>query len=234
MSKVGKVVIESLVVLAVGVGLAFVANAKSNHGLTLNRNYFEVRNVAIPAPPPGPGPGTGPSGTQPADSGSGGTSSSGSGTPDQKIVDATKKAIEAAGFKPIEYTDLLKLYETESQSRGNAYVFIDAREQAQYIDGHIPLAYHIDPSANPEQIAQFAQSMPLQVLLPSAERIIFYCHGGRCEDSLIVARNMRDFGGMDPTKVYVYVGGYEEWVAKHQPEEKGEHGSGVISTGGGQ
>lgn len=219
--KIGKVVLESLIVTVVGVGLALIANAKSGRGLDISKDYFKVRTAARPMDPAN-GKSDGGSETKPEPG----------EDPDKNKEDKYaegKRLVKEAGFQAIEYDEVQRLYRDDNNYRNGAYIFVDARPASEYREGHIPLAWRIDHVKSDEML----KAPPLQFLLPSAEKIVLYCHGGNCEDSLLVAGDMRA-AGIDQTKIHVYVGGFTEWWEKKQPIEKGDRESGDITEGGGQ
>jgi rhodanese-related sulfurtransferase len=203
MKKVGRVVLEALLVTAVGVALAFAANRKLPVPVDLSRNYF----------PPVPTSQTGP-----------------------VIVERTpKQLVEDAGFIPVEYEDVLRVFQEKATYDPGVNLIIDAREEAHYKEGHIPMAWRID-HANPKATML---ADPLKLLLISAEKVIVYCDGGKCEDSRFVAQDIKDCtelsgAGFDARKIHIYYRGLADWAANKQPIEKGERGSGQISTGGAQ
>lgn len=221
MKKVGRVVLEALLVTAAGVALAFAANPKSSRGLELSKNYFEVKPAVVSSGSQPPRIATGPSTATNVAATHVATTTS--------VSTGVDKQIEDAGFKPIKYDEVLRLFKDDVNYQNNVYLFVDAREENQYKEGHVPLAWRVDHVKPKETI----NAEPLKFLLPSAEKIILYCHGGNCEDSLFVAGDLRD-AGVDPGKIYVYVGGFNEWEAKRQPIEKGERQSGNIVNGGAQ
>ena len=67
-------------------------------------------------------------------------------------------------------------------------MFIDARDEAHYREGHIPGAYEFDPYY-PEKY--FPTALPP---CQAAEQIVVYCHGGDCDDSESAALTLRDVG----------------------------------------
>jgi rhodanese-related sulfurtransferase len=86
-------------------------------------------------------------------------------------------------------------------------VFVDARRRSQYERGHVPGAYCV-----PRNDAQ-----ALEDLLPKARAaytIVIYCQGGNCEDSIFTAEDLVYRNGIDPSLVWIYEGGWEEWVEK--------------------
>lgn len=91
-------------------------------------------------------------------------------------------------------------------------LFLDARDPAEYEQGHIPGAIRLtnqEAQADPERLKA----------LPVAGRpTIVYCEGGTCEASLDLARFLLESGFR---KVLVYMGGFPEWEAAGNPVTKG-------------
>jgi len=109
-------------------------------------------------------------------------------------------------------------------------LFIDARSPKQYGEGHIPGAISI-PAWEPgleEKIRRLAETGAVE------EPVIVYCTRAReCEDSHIVASNLKEFGFQD---VSIYEGGFGEWsVEKGMPVKKGSQpGERGPTEGGGE
>lgn len=90
-------------------------------------------------------------------------------------------------------------------------VIIDARDDGPYGEGHLPGAVQFWPYAPDYYMAAIEMSM-------AAERVILYCNGGDCEDSHMAGEILQQYGVM-PEQIYIYSGGWEEWVAKDMPIE---------------
>lgn len=101
-------------------------------------------------------------------------------------------------------------------------IFIDARDDKHYQEGHIPGAFQLD---------RFHPEAYLPALLPActrAEEVVVYCNGGACEDSLFAAEMLRDNGLVKNEKLFVYTGGIADWELKGRAVETGARKSGVI------
>lgn len=96
-------------------------------------------------------------------------------------------------------------------------VIIDARDDGPYGDGHIPGAVQFWPYAPDYYMSAVEVAM-------AAERVILYCNGGECEDSHMAAEIFQQYGVM-PQQIYIYSGGWEEWVAKDMPVESNGGGT---------
>jgi rhodanese-related sulfurtransferase len=100
-------------------------------------------------------------------------------------------------------------------------VFIDARDDEHFQEGHIPGAYQLD---------YYHAENYLGTVLPVcqlAQQIIVYCNGGECEASEHTAEFLRD-AQVPADKLYVYAGGITAWNAKHRPVELGARNSGQM------
>lgn len=95
-----------------------------------------------------------------------------------------------------------------------AIVFVDARDQAAYEQGHIPGALKLDFYQPGDDLAA------LVPLLPGAQRVVVYCNGGQCEDSESTALLLLGLGA-DPATLAVYAGGITEWRARGMPVATG-------------
>ncbi len=92
----------------------------------------------------------------------------------------------------------------------DAALFIDAREDWEYAEGHIAGAIHLP----------YEQAITDPALLervdPGDKPIIVYCGGGSCEISINVAWELL---GVGKTHIAVYMGGFPEWQQAGYPVE---------------
>ncbi len=89
-----------------------------------------------------------------------------------------------------------------------AAVFVDARSRAEYEEGHIPGAFHLDFDdvfETPDLAAKFDSR---------GKPIITYCGGGECELSRNLAFALIEGGHH---RVLVFTGGTAVWTAEGQP-----------------
>jgi rhodanese-related sulfurtransferase len=93
---------------------------------------------------------------------------------------------------------------------GELTVFVDARSDAEYQKGHIPGAFHLFYY----QIDDYWPDIKMNVL--NALRIVVYCNGGECEDSILLARDLYS-RGVDPSALAIYEGGWERWSGGGHP-----------------
>ncbi|MFT7462259.1 MAG: rhodanese-related sulfurtransferase [Pseudohongiellaceae bacterium] len=238
----GSVLLEALIVSAIGVALALAANGLRSDGLQLDRDYFPkgrepvVEQVDAELDLPAESLGSAEVETpDPAD--------------DEQLADAQPVAAisevsstallhgaEAAvdlvdqevaarlaekGLTAVSHEAALALWRDPMYQEYEATVFLDARRAEQYEAGHIPGAWHFDP---------FYPERYIDTLLPqlaSALTIVVYCKGGECDDSESAALYLMNLGAADASRLSIYVGGMEAWTAAELPLEQGERGSGT-------
>jgi len=185
--------LEVVFVFAVGAAVGCVANALSPKGLRLDRDYF---------PEPARGPGT----ALPA---------SGSSAADQVL-----ERLKRRGLAAIDVVRGDELFRNPGYLDGRI-VFVDARDDAHYRDGHIPGAWQLD-HYHPENY--LAEVVPACLV---AQQVVVYCQGGACEDSEFAAVHLQG-AGIAGEKLLVLIGGLGEWSARKLPIENGARGSGQL------
>lgn len=107
-----------------------------------------------------------------------------------------------AELKAIDTETAWKVFELKGA------VFIDARPENQFDEGHIPGALNMYANA-------FSQYVPQVVQIPRDKQIVVYCGGGDCDLSHELADQIRALGLHK--KVAVYTGGTAEWKQKNYP-----------------
>lgn len=108
----------------------------------------------------------------------------------------------AEGLKTIPLEEAARLY------RNRQAVFIDARPQALYAEGHIKGAVNLP--------WQRAEELFIDVLtpIPPEKQVITYCDGVSCDLSENLAKFLTDLGYTD---VYVLPDGWSRWKGKGLP-----------------
>ncbi|MDP2847593.1 MAG: rhodanese-like domain-containing protein [Humidesulfovibrio sp.] len=91
-------------------------------------------------------------------------------------------------------------------------VFLDARSQFEFEQGHIQGAISLPPR---EFAAQFQD---IKARLMGKEAVITYCDGERCPLSHALAQHLR---GAGVKNVYVLKNGWSLWLAEKLPVSKG-------------
>jgi rhodanese-related sulfurtransferase len=206
MTQAKKTLIELIVVTAVGTVISLAANGMNGKGVHLGTDYFPKGNGRGPvARPP----------TQPATASAPSTQSS--------LFEAAVQAVLAEGLQPITQAEVIAMTRDPSYESGE-YVLIDDRKDEDYQLGHIPGAH---------QFYHYEMDRFLDDILPVCQhaiKVVTYCNGEDCDDSKFAALTLLT-KGVDPGKVFVYVGGFTEWRKSDLPVERGERGSGDIVPG---
>jgi rhodanese-related sulfurtransferase len=205
-TPVGSVLREAVLVAVIGATFAFAANRISPRGLALATDYFPtetnppVRMAAITAPVDSPAD------TNP--------------TAPSALLRLTTPT-EGLEWRLIDEGRTVELLHNSHLKQG-AIVFIDARDEEHYLEGHIPGAYGFDPY-HPDK--DFPAVM---TNCQAAEQVVIYCYGSNCDDSQMAARLLRNVG-ISGQKIFVYGGGITEWTNNHQPVEIGTRNSGNVN-----
>ncbi len=202
------VLLEALVVAAVGAAVAFAANAVSPRGLKLTRDFFGL-NVKVAHP-------------QTAGGLTNSAASWGTNAPSLHALLAAR--LREKGISLVDSNEVIRLFD-DPRCQQNLVLFVDAREDEYYQKGHIPGAYQLD-YYRPENY--LASLLPLCQL---AEQIVVYCNGGNCEDSEFAATFLLS-AQVPKEKLQVYGGGFHEWQTNRLPIEVGQRLSGQIITNG--
>jgi rhodanese-related sulfurtransferase len=202
---VRNVLLEALLVTAAGIVLAFGANLISPRGLALTRNYFPA-GINRPAPA---ATGVG----SPRDVAN-------TNLPASSPAQLLAVRLKEQGLQWVDGPQAAQLFHDPRFKQGNI-VFIDARDEQHYREGHIPGACEFDPYY-PEKY--FATVLPV---CQAAEQIVVYCNGGDCDDSESAAILLRDVG-IATRKLFIYTGGLPEWITNGLPVEIGGRNSGNL------
>jgi len=200
---------EAGLVAVIGSFFALTANQISPHGLVLTRNYFPAGTGRLL---PGPSPVS-------SSRNAGGTNST-ANDPGRILAAELKEK----GLQLVDYSRTVQLFQ-DPRFQQNRVVFIDARDEQRYREGHIPGAYEFDPY-RPEKY--FDAVLPV---CRAAEQVVVYCNGGDCDDSETAAVLLRDIG-IANQKLLVFGGGIMEWTTHNLPVETGGRNSGNLRNPG--
>ena len=190
-----EIVFLMAVSVAVGLGVNTVRQVRKDHerAVVLKRNYFARASVAPVAPVPGPEAlGASPAAATPATGFSG----------------------EHLGIHLARFEEVRDRFENPEPT-GELSVFVDARDQGLFDSGHIPGALLVDHYRSDRYLPEV-----LDIIL-SADRVIVYCHSSDCEDSVFLSQTLIE-NGIEPDRIFVFQGGFEEWEAQGMPVEKTE------------
>lgn len=199
--KPGQVLREAAFLAGIGLALALFANAVSPRGLSLTRDYFPgTQSRGKPGNPPQPGT----------------TNSATPSTPAAQM----RNRLQSHGLALADSNQVIGLFR-DPRYQLDLVVFVDARNDQHYAEGHIPGARQFD-HYRPERY--------LEAVVPAceaAEQIVVYCNGGDCEDSEFTALALSE-AGIPKTKLLIYGGGFAEWTANGLPVELGLRNSGNL------
>jgi rhodanese-related sulfurtransferase len=182
--------------------LAFAANALSPKGLELRRAYLAPKRDN-----PTPSNSTG--------------SSTNKSAPAASEEELTVAHLKQEGLQTMD-TPQVQALSKDIRFRQQQVILIDVRSDDHYEEGHIPGAFHFDFYYHKEQIAQVVP------LCQSAQQVIVYCNGGKCDTSEAAALFLRDDVKLPTEKLYVYVGGMADWEARGLPVVVGSQNSGKL------
>jgi len=163
------------------------------------KNYFDKGPIS---PPPAPRSESG---------ASMGTAREAIQPPTADSVTAEASEHRQHGFGEIKLADLAELLNDPS-TRAGLNVFVDARKQDLYDEGHIPGAVRCDPYDTDACIDDVLNSAL------AADKVVVYCGGGECEDSIFMCREL-NAAGVDYGALYLYTGGWSEWTRAGNPVE---------------
>lgn len=116
-------------------------------------------------------------------------------------------------FQIITFEDVLEAFNDGGMDDGS-YVFVDARNDKLYEEGHIPGALQADHYRLDEYIEAVLDAADM------AEKIIVYCNGGDCEDSIFMCQDLIEFD-VPYDRLFLYEGGWNEWELNDQPVATG-------------
>ena len=208
MSVLKQTLAELLVLALLGVALALGANSVRSQGsIKLAKNYFDKGSPMKRAP------------TDDATRAAEGSSGAALPAHVQAVEPAPSTAApELEHHPPHDYQEILfdEVVEVFSDPRtaGGLNVFVDARKDELYEEGHIPGAVQCDP---------YEEERYLQTVLDhvnGVERVIVYCGGGDCEDSIFMCRELIA-ADVPYELVYLYPGGWKEWTEQNMPVATG-------------
>lgn len=125
----------------------------------------------------------------------------------------TAKGVITADPRPVEERKLAEIdsvaWAKELFDKGQT-LFVDARSQDNYEQGHIPGAVSLPLGQYDEMIEAFLSKHALD------QPMVTYCSGRTCEDSHNLARMLAEAGFTD---VRIFIDGFPGWEAEGYPVE---------------
>lgn len=114
------------------------------------------------------------------------------------------------GIKRSDFSILkISLQQAYQIFRDSSSLFIDARDRWEFADGHIPNSINLAEY-------KFEPASPIVKSLDKNAGYVIYCGGDDCEVSLRLAEEMEKIGF---NKLFVFEGGWKEWVNANYPVE---------------
>ncbi|UCF33135.1 MAG: rhodanese-like domain-containing protein [Phycisphaerales bacterium] len=220
MRLIRKTILEAILILVVGTAVGFTANAAraKRNSIRFDKDYFKISVVVPPAEQMSPNlkEDQDATGSEPA-------AEPGAGQGDQPESapgDGHEKEDSEAGthadhpFQKITLEEVASIFCDPSTEQG-VNIFLDARSDALFEEGHIPGAIQCDRYRFEEYIDTVVPACQ------TAEKIIVYCHGGDCEDSILLCCDLMD-ADVPYDRLCVFAGGWTEWKDNQMPVEEGE------------
>ncbi|MHC4695749.1 MAG: rhodanese-like domain-containing protein [Planctomycetota bacterium] len=115
-------------------------------------------------------------------------------------------------YEEVSFAEVVDLLNDPDTDLG-LNVFVDARSSELYVEGHMPGAVWCDPYETEAHIDDVLG------VAAAADKVIVYCSGGECEDSFFMCRELLE-AGIARKAIYVYPGGWNEWIERGQPVEQ--------------
>jgi rhodanese-related sulfurtransferase len=114
-------------------------------------------------------------------------------------VSLSRVSIEA-GELGIPLVDLSEMQEIVASG---SHLILDARSQAEYDQGHIPMAMSVP-------VKSFEESFPMiaPILQPDSPLVV-YCSGPLCDDALLLIKRMQEAGFSNASLFLDGMGGWE-------------------------
>ena len=197
-ASVRKTILEAVVFGVLGIALGFGANTVRGSGsIRPLKNYFRVGERSASAA------------AAEAESNASAVVS----PPGRGDVTTPGKARPKHPYQEVSFTDVVEIFNDPGTEMG-ANVFIDARAAEIFAEGHIPEALQIDHYRIEEYVGTLLDQ------IRCADKIIIYCNGGNCEDSIFLCADLIELD-IPCDAVYLYTGGWTEWAKKGMPVAKG-------------
>ena len=131
----------------------------------------------------------------------------------EPVSGAVKPSHPKHQFQTITFEEVLEAFNDGGMVDGTC-LFVDARNDELYQEGHIPGALQADHFRLDEYIEAVLDAADM------AEKVIVYCNGGDCEDSIYICQDLIEFD-VSSDRLFLYEGGWNEWELNGQPVATG-------------
>jgi rhodanese-related sulfurtransferase len=132
-------------------------------------------------------------------------------TPDQKAAGIQDKQANLNEEKETLFEPVKINLETAFKLYNKNVFFVDARPAEEFAEGHIQGAYNVPYYS--EEIDLLLQKFE------KADPVVVYCNGTDCDLSIMLGNKMSEMGYK---KVFVFFGGWHEWLENKYPVETPE------------
>jgi rhodanese-related sulfurtransferase len=140
-------------------------------------------------------------------------------TLDSKSSAASGEAHLDHPYKTIAFEDLAALVD-DPMTEAGLNVLIDARNEERFAEGHLPGAMLCNPYNAGRYIDRKINGLTMIDHVLNAEKVVVYCGGGACEDSIWMARELLELD-VPYDAIYIYEGGWKDWTTRGGRIEKG-------------
>lgn len=224
-------ILQALLLLVIGTGIGFAANAarQAFHkpAIVLGQQYFYRPSAATKTVPsdgatPDNAARSGEASVVATDGhGSDGEGTDGTGrsspTAPKSVAD-DEPAHPPHEFQPIDTAGVEALVDGTVPLAAST-IFVDARDDKEFREGHIPGAYPCYFSTMSKDFEAFRE-----LAVDAGYTLVVYCNGGNCEDSINLCRILVYEKAIPKENVFLYEGGWKAWEAGDHPIEKGPRG----------
>ena len=199
-------VLSAIAIVIVGSLAGMSVNAvRRRDSINLERNYFRVATAM--AVYQSHSLTLGPTDTPPSDESTTAVASS------DEAMSQPADAPAQHPFRPATIDEMANWFQSAEYGTGEI-VFIDARKDEEYEEGHIPGAYQID-NYNVDRDFPIVDS-----ILRDARIIAVYCGGGECADSIYLATEL-ETRGILRWNIRLFEGGIKAWKGEQFPLAEG-------------
>lgn len=223
MGVVKKTIMEFFLVLAVGAALGFGLNPwRGSDRITLTEDYFKDYSAVVVEARKKAGQSAveegSPTEIDKTQADNGGALEEPKIDPAKPVAPPEKQPVKKTKhadhpYKDMTFDEAADIYEDPNTELG-VNVFIDARDDDAFAEGHIPGALQCDRYRLDEYIDEVMEAAM------QAEKVIIYCNGGQCDDSKFLCGELIQ-RGIPYKHVFLYSGGWEEWIANTMPFDEG-------------
>lgn len=116
-------------------------------------------------------------------------------------------------YQSVTFEGVVAIFD-DPNTQDSVNIFVDARDDDSYEEGHIPGALQ----AFPQEIARYIDTV--MQYAEGAEKVVVYCNGGDCTDSKYLCNELLD-AGISYDRIYLFEGGWNMWTANGMPVETG-------------